>query len=457
MNAPWHFFDSYFDGDLTTGEQQQLESWLLADAEHLRVFVEEAHLHYRLRKELLANRAFARVTDMRSEAPPAETPPANDVESEASRLVSFPKANERHTAWKITLALAAGLTLLAGLVTWLFPRVHDEATLTLRTGGEVTIERGSEKFAAQDGIKLRPDDILLVGGASLATITYAPENTHLNLQPGATVRLLDWTRGKRLELRLGRIEASVARQRPFKPLLVRTPNAEARVLGTEFTLTATTNRTRLEVAKGRVRLTPTSTDPPVNVSAGQYAVVAAGTELRALPQTGSLLREIWTSIPGRRLNDLLYHPDYPDRPAARDFVNSFETDKVGTNDSGFRLVGYIHPPVTGKYTFWIAAAASAPLWLSPNENPAEKVRIAETPGGEPHQWAPSLPTGDVSMTQSPPITLVAGCRYFIQAAQKTARGSSHLAVAWQPPGGEREIIPGEFLSPFKGKLKEKQR
>ena len=47
MNAPWHLLDSYFDGDLTSEEKQQLEDWLLADAEHVRVFVEEAHLHYR--------------------------------------------------------------------------------------------------------------------------------------------------------------------------------------------------------------------------------------------------------------------------------------------------------------------------------------------------------------------------------------------------------------------------
>jgi hypothetical protein len=307
----------------------------------------------------------------------------------------------------------------------------------------VTVERRGKNVLGSDKLQLQPDDVLILGGTNAVAITYAPENTRLDLQPGTTVKVLDWTRGKRLELRLGQLKAGVARQPPFKPLLVRTPNAEARVLGTKFTLAATTNHTRLDVTKGRVRLTPASTGATVKVGAGEYAVVAPGNELKALPQTGSLLREIWTGIPGEEVRDLLYHRDYPDRPAARDFVKSFETDEARTNDFGCRLVGYIHPPVTGKYTFWIAAAANATLWISPNENPAEKVRIASV-------------QGEISMPQSPPITLVAGRRYFIQAVQKTARGSSHLAVAWQPPGGEREVIPGEFLSPFTGKTKEKQ-
>ena len=139
------------------------------------------------------------------------------------------------------------------------------------------------------------------------------------------------------------------------------------------------------------------------------------------------------------------------RPTARDFLKSFETDEVQTNNFGCRLIGYVHPAVTGKYTFWIAAAANATLWLSPDDDPANKVCIASAPGGLPRQWD-ARPRGiSVDEPQSPPITLVAGRRYFIQAAQKTGRGSSHLAVAWQPPGGDRDVISGDFLSPFKPK------
>ena len=100
-----------------------------------------------------------------------------------------------------------------------------------------------------------------------------------------------------------------------------------------------------------------------------------GTELSALPQTGSILREYWTNLPGSAVNDLLDHPDYPDRPNGRDYVDLLEVPAVGATNYGCRLVGYLHPPVTGQYIFWIAASPAAAVNLSPDENPANAVRI----------------------------------------------------------------------------------
>jgi hypothetical protein len=110
----------------------------------------------------------------------------------------------------------------------------------------------------------------------------------------------------------------------------------------------------------------------------------------------------------------------------------------------------VHPPITGDYTFWIASGGYAALWLSPDEEPVNKVRIASAFGGLPHQWDPPHPNilGEFHMPQSPKIRLLAGRRYFIQAAQKTSSGPTHLAVAWEIPGKGRDVISGEFLSPL---------
>jgi len=43
-----------------------------------------------------------------------------------------------------------------------------------------------------------------------------------------------------------------------------------------------------------------------------------------------------------------------------------------------------------------------------------------------------------------------------EVLHKAGVGDDHLAVAWQGPGREREGIPGQFLSPFKPKSKEKK-
>src|SRR5207245_7183545 len=131
-----------------------------------------------------------------------------------------------------------------------------------------------------------------------AAISFAPENTRIMIKPGTELKVTELSHGKRFALGLGKLEASVARQRPFRPLVVTTAQAEARVLGTRFTLAATTNATRLEVADGKVRLKRLSDGEAVRVGAGNYTVAAPGYELAPQPLTGSILREYWTNLPG---------------------------------------------------------------------------------------------------------------------------------------------------------------
>jgi hypothetical protein len=79
--------------------------------------------------------------------------------------------------------------------------------------------------------------------------------------------------------------------------------------------------------------------------------------------------------------------------------------------------------------------------------------LAETTRLDLRQWWDvSSQQPKFRMLRSPKVRLVAGRRYFIEAVEKSATNSS----AWKIPGAEREIIPGEFLSPFKTKIKTKE-
>lgn len=83
------------------------------------------------------------------------------------------------------------------------------------------------------------------------------------------------------------------------------------------------------------------------------------------------------------------------------------------------------------------------MWLSTNENPANKVKIAFISSYvDPRNW-------EAFATQwSAPVFLVAGRKYYIEALQKEGVGSDHLAVGWQLPNGEMERpIPGNRLVP----------
>ena len=62
-------------------------------------------------------------------------------------------------------------------------------------------------------------------------------------------------------------------------------------------------------------------------------------------------------------------PDFPFHPSGRDVRALFEAPG---NEGNFRLTrmrGWLRPPVTGNYTFWIASDDSSELWLSTDSNP----------------------------------------------------------------------------------------
>ena len=79
--------------------------------------------------------------------------------------------------------------------------------------------------------------------------------------------------GHRLSLDLGRLAATVKPQRDRRMLMVETPHARAQVLGTEFSLGVSENRSRLVVDEGRVALAPAAEGKGVVVAAGQYCDV----------------------------------------------------------------------------------------------------------------------------------------------------------------------------------------
>jgi hypothetical protein len=261
------------------------------------------------------------------------------------------------------------------------------------------------------------------------------------------LKLVSLARGKRFDLRQGKIEAIVARQRLFQPLLVRTPQAEARVLGTKFMLAAATNFTRLEVTEGKVKLTRFSDSASVKVGAGQGAVAATNYFLAAQPLPGKVLREFWLDLAGGTLQDLIYHPRYPNAPSGHDFPASFETNTNRPSAFGTRTRAYLLPPVTGDYEFRIAGNGQVCLWLSPDESPVERVKIGQIVFTRNRPGDPA-PETNHALQESGPVPLEAGRLYFIEAAHKYGTGEDRLSVTWKRPDGTEEPIPAEFLSPF---------
>ncbi|MBC7851725.1 MAG: T9SS type A sorting domain-containing protein [Chitinophagaceae bacterium] len=160
---------------------------------------------------------------------------------------------------------------------------------------------------------------------------------------------------------------------------------------------------------------------------------------------GTVTAEGYLNIPGTQVADLLNNPAYPNNPEATAQLTTLQYSNI-TNQYGARLRGYLCAPLTGNYVFYIAGDDQAGLYLSTDENPANKVLIAynQTPVNF-QEWL-KFPT-----QKSVSIKLVKGGRYYFETLHKQSTGANHLSVGWVMPNGTAEApIPGNRLSPIQG-------
>ncbi len=160
---------------------------------------------------------------------------------------------------------------------------------------------------------------------------------------------------------------------------------------------------------------------------------------------GSILRQVYQGITGTSVSELTGAAIYPDNPTSTNFVSNFFEAPVDTADNyGQRMHGYVVPPVTGNYTFWIASDDNGELWLSTDETPANQQLIARVTS-----WTSSREWTKEANQQSAPIFLEAGRAYYIAALQKEGGGGDNLAVRWlRPDAVDEGPIPGTHLLPF---------
>lgn len=170
------------------------------------------------------------------------------------------------------------------------------------------------------------------------------------------------------------------------------------------------------------------------------AVFAASGTVTTCSATGNITRDYWANVAGTGVASIPVNST----PTSSGLRSVFEGPIGAGSDYGSRFRGYICPPLTGNYIFWIASDDNSELWLSTNENPSGKFKIASVPG-----WTQSREWTKYPSQQSVSINLIAGVKYYIEALHKQGTQGDHVAVAWQLPNGSQEKpIPGSRLSPF---------
>ncbi|MCB1275934.1 GEVED domain-containing protein [Prosthecobacter sp.] len=161
--------------------------------------------------------------------------------------------------------------------------------------------------------------------------------------------------------------------------------------------------------------------------------------------TGTILREYWTGISGTSVSNLKSNANYPNNPTGYDYRTNFTAPVDWADNMGQRMRGWIYPPVSGQYTFWVSGDDETQLFLSTDETPANATMIANVP-----VWTGSLEWTKYTSQKSVKITLEAGKAYYIEALMKEGSGGDNLAAAWELPGTSTGpvVISGQYLAPW---------
>jgi len=163
-----------------------------------------------------------------------------------------------------------------------------------------------------------------------------------------------------------------------------------------------------------------------------------------------ILWEWWTGIGGTAVSVLTSNAAYPANPTGKQYVDAFQSAVDWADNYGQRLWGWLKPPQTGDYTFWIAGDDEQQLWLSTDGSPTNVKMIANVAGWTPaFDWDNTRGGAGGASQKSAAIRLEAGKKYFIMAFGKEGGGGDSTAVAWQGPGiATREVIKGQYVDMF---------
>jgi len=147
-------------------------------------------------------------------------------------------------------------------------------------------------------------------------------------------------------------------------------------------------------------------------------------------------------------------------PDVTETKNIFESGRgLGDNYRG-RGYGWFRPPVSGDYVFFVAVDDNARVFLSTDDNPANKKAIAaEATWSDERQWLTSEEQRSDIYDGSewptfPTITLVQGNSYYIEALWQEGGGGDGLELTYKmaadadPAGGSVSILTGAVIGAY---------
>ena len=189
----------------------------------------------------------------------------------------------------------------------------------------------------------------------------------------------------------------------------------------------------------------------LNLAAGSGYATAAPTSatvsIGAEASANSVLQEIWLNLPDNY--DGVADIPVTTPPTTSRVLVTLEQPQNWADHYGTRVRGYIVPPTTGNYTFWIASDDQSELWISTDDQPANLVRRGYVTGyTNSRQWT------KYPEQKSPLLALTAGQKYYFEVLQREFGYGDNMAVGWFKPGDSgagtspSQVVPGSALAPY---------
>ncbi len=181
---------------------------------------------------------------------------------------------------------------------------------------------------------------------------------------------------------------------------------------------------------------------PVSAS-NAFGSGAAVLEIEVIATGGEITRDVWEGVPGTAVSNV----PLTTNPTRSGSITSLEVPQSAPQADNFgdRIRGFLTPPVSGPYQFWLTGDDAAELWISNDDEVINSFQRA----------ALTAPTGFRDWPNAAKSTLLylkAGSRYYVEVRRKEGAGNDHVSVGWSKPGdnfaGLPEVVPAYALSPW---------
>lgn len=164
-------------------------------------------------------------------------------------------------------------------------------------------------------------------------------------------------------------------------------------------------------------------------------------------QAGVLKYQAYYAIQGTAYTDLTGAAKYPNSPDFTQLLGQFEAPNTFGDQYGARLTGFVTPPETGDYRFFISSDDGSALYVSTDDSPAH---LPATPSAVELGCCNPFQEPDASQT-SAPLHLEQGKLYYVVYLLKEGGGGDNGRVGWREEGdttGASTLpsIPGKYLA-----------